>query len=160
MCCSDLQLQNIFIASFASITNHDVNIYLFPQWSSLSHVKGSFDSKGVETHRLRTSLDHFADPPLSQVSCKALEGPLYTVALCSVSGARLDPKWRVHVKRWAHYSQLAAGSRAAAERTRTVPACDRGKVVSVDGACGVETSLITLDVTPPTGASHSPSMRE
>lgn len=81
----------------------------------------------VVTQRLRTTaLYHFADPPppIPGGLQDALNIPLLTVTLCPVSGAGLDPKWRVHVKCWPHYRQLTAGSRAATERTRAVPACN------------------------------------
>lgn len=38
----------------------------------------------------------------------------------------IDPEWRVNAERRAHHGQLVAGSGAAAEGARTVPACHRG----------------------------------
>lgn len=75
--------------------------------------------KGSQLERLRTTaLYHFAGPtPIPGVFQGALEGPLLRVTQCPLSGAGLDPKWRVHVKCWPHYRQLTPGSRAATERT-------------------------------------------
>lgn len=47
-------------------------------------------------------------------------------SLCRVSGAGLDPEWRVNAECRAHHGQLVAGGGAAAEGARTVPARHRG----------------------------------
>lgn len=62
-----------------------------------------------------------------------------------VSGAGLDPQWRVDVERRTYHGQLATGSRAAAEGTRAVPACHRGRntrPVSELGLSNLKASLL------------------
>lgn len=62
-------------------------------------------------------LDHLARSYLTPDGPQdSLESPLLGVTLCNVSGAGLDPQWRVHVKCRTYHSQLVTRGRAAPTR--------------------------------------------